>query len=661
MAGANLAFSKVVATPTPTAWSQAYSAGSLFAALSLESSSQSLETDLNSIGKDIISTLESEFFTLERKDLESIKQAITTTVERVNDQVKVSFVVCYLNDNILYLYAVGGGKAVLKRGEKIGTVLEGEEGKTVKSASGYVQNADIIILQTRQFLRIIAPSTLASTLDRSIPEEIAEELAPHVHDKSEGGASAVILSYKEGTLEVAPELKAAMAQGAAEEAIESGSPKSPAGPPAQASSAVETTEEVESETQIPSPQPETEGEEPTHTPSLETTPEEISEIIRPSSATTPITQSAPVQNPMPERIQASQEATSPFLTDQKPKRFSVGFGGLRTLSRTRKIILLVVVLLIAVTLIVALLAIRNTQNSNRQELFNGIFTQAQEKYDEGVSLKELNASLSQESFGEARDILEKNKDTFSDGSDEDNRIEDLLEKVNSELGGETSEDNNDSPTAKEVNKSESKLLSYQLDNTNATYFTQNEDFVYFLNNEGINQIDKGNNEEDLATKKDWDTAGGIGVFGSNIYVLDKDNGILKFVPSGNNYTNSNYFTGDGPNLSEAVAMAIDGSVYVLFEDGSINKYTRGAEDDFEITGLEKALSSPTRIWTQEDDDHIYVLDRGNSRIVVLNKEGAFVRAYSADIIKNAKDFDVQEANKKVFVLSGSKVYEIALQ
>ncbi len=150
MAGVNLAFSKVVATPTPTAWSQAYSAGSLFAAISLASTQipQTEETNLNNVGKDLISTLESEFFTLENKDLESIKQAILTTTSKLPEELKISFVICYLNENILYLYAIGGGKAVLKRGEKIGTVLEGEEGNSIKSASGYVQDKDVIILQT---------------------------------------------------------------------------------------------------------------------------------------------------------------------------------------------------------------------------------------------------------------------------------------------------------------------------------------------------------------------------------------------------------------------------------------------------------------------------------------------------------------------------------
>ena len=99
----------------------------------------------------------------------------------------------------------------------------------------------------------------------------------------------------------------------------------------------------------------------------------------------------------------------------------------------------------------------------------------------------------------------------------------------------------------------------------------------------------------------------------------------------------------------------------MHTNGTINKYTRGEEESFEITGLTTNFSSPTRILTSEDFDNIYILDRGNSRIVVLDKEGKFVSSYSANVIKNAKDFDVNEANKKIFVLSGDKVYQIDLK
>ena len=96
MAGTNLTFSKVVATPTQTAWSQAYSAGSLFGAFSLQTdpSLQSNIENLSTSGKDLISTLESEFFPLENKNLESIKQAISATISKIG--VGINSFICYL-------------------------------------------------------------------------------------------------------------------------------------------------------------------------------------------------------------------------------------------------------------------------------------------------------------------------------------------------------------------------------------------------------------------------------------------------------------------------------------------------------------------------------------------------------------------------------------
>ncbi len=644
MAETNLAFSKVVATPTPTAWSQAYSAGRLFAALSLQSETvpQEGEEHLNSLGKDLISTLESEFFTLENKDLESIKQAVTTTAERVKEGVKLSFVICYLNENVLYLFATGGGKSILKRGEKIGTVLEGLEENAIKSASGYVQEGDIIVLQTKSFTKIIPSAPLAQALDSDKPDEISENLAPHLHEKTEGAASAVILLYKKMT---AAEISQAAIPS---DNLETGAQDELEEQP-------EVQENPETITQKPDEiQPQTTLDE-----SAENQTENIenseTEFSKSSEAIIGSVESKPT-----ETIPA--DTSSPFITDQIPsrrRRMSVGFnlGFLKkllgNLGHSRKIILTIAIVLITVIVISSVLALRSRQNAGTEEKFAGIFNSAQEKYDEGISLKDLNASLAQESFRQAKKILEENKDTFNEGSDEDNQIEELLTKVNDEVTGGGSEGAN----ASEVDKSESSLLSLEIENKDGTHFTQNEDFVYFLDDKGAHSIDKGNDSKENLFDKSWEEAGGIGVFGSNIYVLDREAGISKFVPSSDDYTESDYLT-EEVDLSDAASMAIDGSIYVLFKNGTINKYTRGAQDDFEISGVDKKMSSPTRIVTGEDFDNIYILDNGNSRIVVIDKEGKFVTSYQASILKGATDLDVNEAGNAIFALSGGKVYKI---
>lgn len=647
MAETNLIFSKIVATPTPTAWSQAYSAGKLFAAISLQTDSipQTGGEHLNALGKDLISTLESEFFTLENKDLESIKQAVNTTIARVGQEIRISLIVCYLSENVLYLFATGGGKAVLKRGEKIGTVLVGEDSREVKSASGYVQEEDVIVLQTKPFQRIISSSTLASSLDSDNPEEITEAIAPHVHDKSEGGASSVVLVYKKTNLQNIASVAPVSDEKKPDE-ISLGKP-------------AETGEEEGVIPVVDLDEPDQPDKQPI-TP-LASEAKTLDENLKPSDSEETTSSEEPITK-LP-----SEDKYSPFLSDETPKKKKLSFPGLKfpkslpvlpkKLSHSRKIILTIAIALVVVLALASFLALRNRGASSDQALFDKIYAEAKTKYDEGQNLKDLNAPLALESFREAKNILEANRGDFEEDSDESRQILSLLDQVNNELsgvsGGNTSE-------AKEVEASESDLLSYAINNTKATHFVENEASVFFLDGSGISEIEKSNDSKNQIIKKDWDEDGGIGLFGSNIYVLDKAGGIIKFVPSGNSYSQSNYFTGDGPDMNSAVSMAIDGSVYVLFENGEVNKYTRGASDTFNISGLEKPFSSPTKIFTNEDIDNIYILDNGNSRIVVLDKTGKFVSAYASPQIKSAKEFNIDEAGKKAFILSGGKVYQIDL-
>lgn len=625
MAETNLAFSKIVATPTPTAWSQAYSAGRLFAALSLQTDiiPQTSDEHLNSHGKDLISTLESEFFTIENKDLDSIKQAITNTIARVKPEINISFIVCYLNDNVLYLFAVGGAKAVLKRGSKIGTVLQGEENTEVKSASGYVQEGDIIVLETKPFQRIIPSSTLASSLESDNPEEIAETLAPHVHDKAEGGASSVILIYKKGGLQDIP------------------------------SATLEPLEDIKTASESAE---ETEGESAEYKAGdEEAVPVEDSSVEK-------VIETSPIVQDIDE--------PSPFLTDQMPRKrqmsINLGLGFLKKLpvripgelSHSRKIILTIAVILTVLILGTSILALKNKQSNSNKALFSSVYEKAKTKYDEGQNLKDLNSSLAQESLREAKKILDQNISTFKEGSEEKKQILALLDQVNKEVSNVS---NGERVPAKEVDRESSDLLSYEINNSNANYFVQSEETVFFLDGSGVSEINKKTDKKTQVIKKSWDEDGGIGLFGSNIYILDKKKGILKFVPSDSTYSENNYFPGDSPDLSSSAGMAIDGSIYILYKSGDIEKYTKSKKETFSVSGLEKPLSTPTKIFTNEDIDNIYILDDGNSRVVVIDKTGKFVKAYSAGVLKGAKDIDVDEKNKKIFVLSSDKVYQIDIK
>lgn len=627
MADTNIAFANIVPNTSPASWSQAYNAGKLFAVLSLQREAKEGMDDgeLSVLGKEVISTFEQEFFTLENKDLEGVKNAIHRAIEKIAHLPSYSFVITYISGSVLYVFIAGGGSVILKRGSKIGTILEAEEiGSEIKSASGFLQNDDLIVLQTKSFSKIINIQTLAGALDQENPEKIAEELAPKIHEKQDGSASSIVLFYKDEK---------------AVETLQAVKDELPAKEEVPASAAFDAAK--------------SDNFEEISLDNLEKPPEPpLSELV----------------------LNAEEEdENKPFTQETKRSRprFSLPIGAifskinLSSLNHRRRLLLTVAAVIILILGASIFFGLRNRDNQANQQAFAGIYPKALDKYNEGKSLADLNESLARQNFEEAQKILSENKDRFKEGSSEDGQIEDLLSKVNSELGGRSGTSDTGLAQAKSVSKDLSEMLSVELNNTGVTHFTKDPTYVYFIDGAGVQRVNKETSDKTQIIAKNWAMPSGVGVFSGNLYVLDKEvSEIFKFTPpaTGSAYTKSAYLTkGTTPDFTKAVSMAIDGSIYVLTSDGKVLKFLRGASSSFSITGLSKPLLKPTKIYTIEDFTNIYILDRGNSRIVVLNKTGGFVSQYQASVLKDARDFEVVEADKKIFILSGGKVYQIDLK
>ncbi len=206
MAETNLAFAKIVASPTISSWSQAYNAGKLFAVVSLEKAANEGESNesLATLGKNILEKLEQNFFTLEKKDLVSIKSAIEESLKIIPGDVLYSFSVGSFSDNALYLFAGKGGKALIKRGGSLGEVLAAKNEDILIASSGFVEKDDLIVLETKAFCEIITNDILQTSLDSLPPSEIAEDLAPKLHEKEDGGAASIVIKYEEQEAPQAP-------------------------------------------------------------------------------------------------------------------------------------------------------------------------------------------------------------------------------------------------------------------------------------------------------------------------------------------------------------------------------------------------------------------------------------------------------------------------
>ncbi|KKP81044.1 MAG: hypothetical protein UR81_C0008G0013 [Candidatus Levybacteria bacterium GW2011_GWB1_35_5] len=598
MAESNLNFAKIVANPTPYGWSQAYSAGKLFAVISLEKEPEVEEKDyLNVVGKEILNTLEQEFFTLETKDLESIKQAVSTTLQKVPQNVSLSFVAGSIVGNVLYLYILGNGKADIKRDGTLGTLLEASDqaNDSIKEASGFLQDADVLILQTRKFSEVISDSTLLEFLENSTITDASENLAPLIHEKENPTASAVIVNYKEQTKveEFAPEEK---------------------------------------------------SQEQVHQ-------EPISQQDQSENKTGYFA----TENGQPKTTLLTK-LSSPFSILKRLRIPSIS-----GLSQPRKVILLIVVVIVILFVGSVFLALQKQGVEKVQSQFASIYPQALKKYEEGQSLMDLNQTLAKDSFQQAKKILNDGKSTLPKDSSQESKVIELLAKIDTALGSSAI---SQSVNAAGVNLSESPYLLVQT-KENALDFTKDDKNTYLVDASELASIVNGQTSSKtlFENDKDWKDVGGIAVYNTNLYLVDKDkNQILKFVNTGSEYQKSNYFSESvTPDFSKAVSIAIDNNVYVLFSDGNVVKYFKGQAQDFSLKGLDKPLSNPIKIYANTDFDNIYVLDKGNSRVVVFDKTGSFKAQYLAGVVKNASDFEVLEADKKVLILNNNKIFQIDLK
>ncbi|MEW5957784.1 MAG: hypothetical protein AB1801_08680 [Chloroflexota bacterium] len=171
----------------------------------------------------------------------------------------------------------------------------------------------------------------------------------------------------------------------------------------------------------------------------------------------------------------------------------------------------------------------------------------------------------------------------------------------------------------------------------------------------------------LAAREGLVAPAAVASFFGNFYVLDPQaNKLWRYLPTADGYSAApeSYFPPEqAVDLTNAVDLAIDGAVYILFRDGRIGKYLSGQPVDFNISGLDLPFNNPLAIFTapNEEVQYIYVADAGNQRVVQLNKDGSFVRQFKprpgeAVSFANLQDIYVDEIGARVYILDSNNLY-----
>ncbi len=190
-------------------------------------------------------------------------------------------------------------------------------------------------------------------------------------------------------------------------------------------------------------------------------------------------------------------------------------------------------------------------------------------------------------------------------------------------------------------------------------------FVY-SKEKGILRVDIVNQKVITVAKpdKDWGEIKDLYGFAGNVYVLDTGkNMIWKYLPTSEGYSDKRAYLVAGLKMdfSGSIRMQIESSIYILKSGGEILRFTKGEKDNFGLQGLDKNLKDPKSIFISSDTDNLYVLDSGNSRLLILTKTGSYKGQISGDEFGKASDLVVDEKAKKVYLLDGGKIFQVDLK
>jgi len=639
MSFSNLKTGKIVGAAADRFWAQTHVFlpekgekkavfGGLLVNFSLEAKKERIDTA--SFGKEIIARFHELYYSSEEKEvLKRLKLAIqkltTEFLETVRLEISAAVILEKESYLVGYFALFGPGQLMLFRDRRLTLLLRGKE-EELKSSSGYLQETDVFILATSQFFKLVNQRVLEKSLESPVVDQVVESLAPMIHTAEANSQTAAVV-FK-------------LVQGLKAESVK----------PAD--------------------------------PVLQEKEKRLKGFLAKSLL---LVKNAPFL--AKKLFQEFRRQPNIFIKDRKDK------------AKAKKTTLSVAIILIALLLISIILGSRKKTAFQESQASRSALEEAEYKYEQAVSLVELNPLR-------ARSLLNEVKTTLKEaagepaGEKERAKLGELLSQVETkleEVGGEyrleeadifldlglVKEDfqgadwefgegdlqvlDKEKGTILEINVASKKAKvsagGEQLKQALAIGATEKR--ILVLKKEKLLLIDKGKGEMvDQKEAEDWGEIVDLVGFAENGYLLDIQRGKVWKYPSASEglADPGNYFQEGGFNLEGAVSLTIDGSVWILFTDGTVVKFTRGLKDIFLMNGLEADFNQPEKIYTDHNLDSLYILDRKNTRVVVVNKEtGEYQAQYIWPGIAGAVDLFASEEEKKILLLTGERIYEIPLK
>lgn len=635
--------SKLTGNPGKSGWVQVHEfkpespekltqRGHLFAVIATKYIDEEIESV--AMGRELLARFHEEYFgDTSISAFNALKEACEKVVSEFSKSWgDIQIVAVAIVDSVVYSAAGGGAQLAIFRDGMLATILESKktEGKVgiadIATASGYPEDQDLLVLGTDSFYSLFPSGSLKAALENKDPQSTVEFLAPTAHTGGDkGDLGAAILKFKESKRKEVD---------------------------------VITKDDPD----------ERKKEEKLQKPSI------ILENIKSKVKRTGGFLKRKVASRLPERRIYVKEGTIEMDTVQN-RKLTISVG-----------IILLILLIVSI-----IFGIRQKKTKEEIGKYEPILEQAKHEYDESINLFSLDIKRSRELFLESK----KKIDSLKEEGIEDERLAQLINDIEQNQGkilGEYYEepelfvdlsllsDGFKGDVLKEsdgnvfvLDRDGEKIVRVAISTKRSEVVAgpdqidSGKDIAVFVDNVYVledEEIVKAGDERESVIEKDWSGEVLINSYAGNIYILEKGASIIWRYPGIEDgfASGTNWFSeGVEPDLSKITSWTIDGTIWLLSESGKIFRYSLGNQVTFEMQEVEHGLEKVVDLYTNEEQEYLYLLDPENERVVVMTKEGEYKAQYKNSNIKNAKKIVVSEEEGKLILLLENKLLSIDLK
>ncbi len=187
---------------------------------------------------------------------------------------------------------------------------------------------------------------------------------------------------------------------------------------------------------------------------------------------------------------------------------------------------------------------------------------------------------------------------------------------------------------------------------NITSFTLMKDLnlIFFLSDNqkilSFSPLSKKFREDNIQLPENSNISA-LAVYLTYIYLADSESGqIYRYPRAEGGFGEKTAWLRENIDMKNVSDMAIDGDIYLVNGD-SLLKFSSGKKQDFNLEESSTPINF-NKIFTNDETEFIYVLDKINGRVIKFSQEGKIITQYGHEKIKEAKSFFVDEKSSRIY-------------